>query len=181
MRTGDFLSAQAATISANTLEKRIVLEQYVRLLYEELTANADAQKHLNSIDRGLLYDLKNVLLRYDQPTKWRDFAKATRQRKENNDTLARNLKAWVSWFESLTGEGNQYPLKKALEKTRSRIEAKLKNRDEEEMAKQWTPFLNQLEGDLSVAAVREWLSLSIRRVIDERSIRQPDDTGEAAA
>lgn len=175
-RTGDFLRVETLKLSTvDSLEKQLVLDEFVQNLYEELVKNSDAVGCLRRLERGQLHDLMNVLLRYEEPAKWRDFAEATKKRKASNEGVARSFTKLAEWCAPLVSAANRlpdnHPLTKAFSTTRASIEAMLeRERGADEMQQKWNAFLDEIEAGLRAAALREWLCLSIRRTLDERNI-----------
>jgi hypothetical protein len=168
---GDFLQIALVKIPADSLGKRLVVEQYIERLYQAFADEEGAQKVFRKLAKsepGLLQEFRSVLMRFENPKKWRDYLIATRERKGLD-----NLKPLIEMLDAFKQENSpklpdDHPLEKLNKSVRQSLLDRLEqsfNLDTEEL-QEWTNFLDTTWQSTRVIAAREWLSVALRRSLD---------------
>jgi hypothetical protein len=172
---------RAVDIAADSLEKQLIVAQFLSQLDKELYNRDEARNLLRALkgrSEGLLHDFKNVLLRFADPKKWRDFVRATCERKEGSEVgkifhklLADNADFCLDDPTSL----DAHPVKEAMRNASNDALGKLQERAdavgdiENAETENWGEFLRRFENVIFKAATREWLCRSTSRALNEKS------------
>ncbi|QQS46596.1 MAG: hypothetical protein IPM66_22300 [Acidobacteriota bacterium] len=164
--TSSFLQMKARECPTVSLEERLILEEYIgrlnRTIYEDRTAVQSLwQSSLR--DSPVLYVLKNVLLRYDLPLKWRTFVQRLIDRKEEGNKVRNDLDYKIKKLlpETTDPLPDNHPLKHVMQKVKEDIAFDLRDKREDV-----EDFLSEFDSVLFVAAVRDWLLISIGEVVN---------------
>lgn len=173
LHVGDFIKMKVGEIALSSLEERLIVEEYIGQLYLGLAESEEGSQLLRKVERNLLHDLENVLLRFDTPKKWRDYVKATFERKREDKggshfgKLIKGNSLLLPINENSLPDG--HPVKKAMQEARNSVLERIEKseRFDAEELKKWGNLLDEVEKKICIAATREWLCLSLRRVFDE--------------
>lgn len=171
LRAGDFMKARVRDIAFDSLDDRLLVEHYIEHVYSNLVENNevfDKVRPLARGERGALHDFENVLLRFNEPKKWRDFAQATIKRKGGK--IGEALEAFVKGDHRLLplSDGllpDAHPVRRAMSEARDIVLYSLEESGalDDAMRDRWTTLLDTVDCQIGDAATREWLCYSLRR------------------
>jgi hypothetical protein len=171
---GEFLQAAVAGRAPASLAEQLAVEVYLRDLDARLNSRLDVAAAVFRLAKRAagLHDLENVLLRYDegQAEKWSAFMAASVQRKGVNEKLKKCFEVVQEkgWLPPAAGQlPAGHPVRQALEEARQELARRLEDRGLP--AGGLRRLCDDLGSRLAVPATREWLTRSIRRVLDDRS------------
>lgn len=121
---GDFMQTALVKIPVDSLEKRLIAEQYLGHLYQKFVDEVDTKKVFRKLAKsepGLLQVFRNALMRFNNPKKWRDFLIATKERKGLD-----NLKSLIEMLDAFKQSDSQpFPENHPLEKLNKSVRQSL--------------------------------------------------------
>ena len=170
---GDFLQTALVKIPAVSIEKRLVAELYIKQLYQTFVDEKGLQNIFHILaksETSFLQEFRNVLMRFESPKKWRDFLVATKKRKglDNLNPLIERLDIFKQNDSQSFPE--DHPLEKLNNSVRQSLLDKLElsfNANTEEL-QEWMNFLDSAWQTIREIAAREWLSIALRRSLDDK-------------